>query len=214
MLIAVLIIFLVLICGLGGYFLFRKIQLSQRISQIYQLNLHAVPLARALLFACVPEHNLFLDTTYLQKNKQSGLYYQVPIHAMALTRGGIVVFQYLQTPEKLITTEGTQWNLKSGPTITAIPNPFLRMELQARTLLSMLKQNDLNQVPVHAYVILLNDQTQVLQGREDVIFANDIPNIIQKYDHSKLISSFQMRKISNMLTAYQFQSQTVQNKKA
>ncbi len=214
MLIAILIVFLVLICGLFVFFLFRKIQLSQRISQVYQLNLHAVPLARALLFACVPEHNLFLDTTYLQKNKQSGLYYQVPIHAMALTHGGIVVFQYIQTPEKLITTEGAQWNMKNGPTITAIPNPFLRMELQARTLLSMLKQNDLNQVPVHAYVILLNDHTQVLQGRDDVIFANDIPTIVQKYDRSKLISSFQIRKISNMLKSYQFQSQTNQQKNA
>ncbi len=207
----VIVVCLLFVCAIAGYFLIPKIVVKQRVSQARQLQLDGIPLARALLLACLSEQNVFLDTIYLHKNKQSGLCYQVPIHAMALTRGGIVIFQYIQTPELLVTTDTHQWAVKNGYVTSSVPSPFIQLEYQARTILSIMNQIQMNEVPVHAYVVLLNSHTQVLQGREDVIYAKDIPSVIEKFNRSKLISYFQLRKMAQLLETYQFTPKPQEN---
>jgi hypothetical protein len=176
----------------------------QRIAKVYQLNLKEIPLTRALLFACVPEKHLFLDVQYLQKNKQSGLCFTVPVAAMAVTRGGVVIIQYLQVSEKILTTEGNQWNVKLGNNITPIPTPFATLEVQARIVLNMLKQAEMINVPVHTYVVLLNERTQVLQPREDLIYPMDVSRVVLKLQQSKLLTHGETNRVANILTRYQY----------
>ncbi len=182
----------------------RRVRTAQRIAKIYQLDLHEIPLVRALLFASVPERHLFLDVQYLQKNKQSGLCFTVPISAMVITKGGIVIFQYLQIAEKLLSTSGTQWNVKQGDSIIPIPDPFRSMETQAKVILSMLRQNHLTHVPVHTYVVLLSEHTQVLQPRDDLIFPIDIPKIITKLEHSNALSHATVNRAVSVLRQYRY----------
>ncbi len=191
--------------GVIAYFITRHIRQSQKISKIYQMNLHDVPLARALLYACVPEKNLFLDVNYLQRNTQSGLYFTIPISAAAVTRGGIVIFHYFPVSGKLLNTDGEKWAIRNNTNLLSyVQNPFSILETQAKVLLSMLKQNNLVSVPVHAYAVILNEGAQILQPREDIILPRDIPKIIYKYDNSRILSTALTQKTASVLSQFRY----------
>lgn len=201
----VLIFVFLAVIAVIAYFTVRRVLQSKKLSKIHQMNLHDIPLARALLYACVPEKYLFLDVNYLQRNTQSGLYFTVPISAAAITRGGIIIFHYFPVLGKLLNTDGEKWAIRNqNNLLTYAQNPFLTLETQARVLLSMLKQNNLVTVPVHAYTVILNEHAQILQPREDIIFPRDIPKILQRYEGVNLLSSSVLQKTASILSQFRY----------
>ena len=205
-LVMLLIIVLLLVASYILYVLWRK----SRYNKVISKKLSPTALFHETVCSEYFRNNVFTGFFFPSAKDKNGIIRKYSkIDSVILTRGGIAVVSLCDRSGRIDNTKQAVWVQCIDNRVLEFENPEIRNENNKRIIASILRENNIKNIPLYSVVVFTDKQTELLSDRNNVFVLNEFTQMIKQMNHENALTIMEMFTVQKIIDTYKRRSSEV-----
>lgn len=198
-LVIVLILLFLLVAAYVVYLLLRKSRYNKMLTQ----KLSSVAMFHETVCSEYFRSNVFTGFFFPSAKDKNGIIRKYSkLDSVILTRGGIVIVTLCDRCGRIDNTKQSVWVQCIDNKVLEFENPETRTENGKRIVASILRENNIMNIPMYSAVVFTEKNTELLAEKDNVFVLNDFTQMIKQLNYENALSVMEMFTIRKLLDTY------------